>query len=276
MRPRYTLRPHALAHSHTHSRALRAYRSPPRTRGQAARPPALPAAAGHLRAADAVAAYAAACVCVVCAGVLACGVAGLARALYADVGRKTRARAAGFAAAAAECAREWEENGCGGRPGTSAVGRMCRQWGSCMERERWAEWDAVSGVVWAEAVSECGRAFVDGAGGVAGVLGIVSVAAVLAGGLGGVWAWALGGRRRGGRASGRVEERDLAEWTEVGDGDAGDEVYVQMPVPRLPTLPQRFVTARRGFADGRRGNGLALTPKRAPLVSITREPPPAR
>lgn len=273
-----------------HVRAVRTmYRTPPRSRRTLGRhwrragpgdEGAADDPARHIGVADAAAAYASAGVCVVAAGILAWGIAGLGRAVYADVGRKTRGRAAEFGAAAAECAREWKENDCGGRVSTSAVGRMCRDWGACMERGKWAEWDAVSGVVWAEAVSECGRAFVEGAGGMTGVFTISCSLLVLVVGLNALWRWFSGSGETGARSGrswnpvrrvvggGEFFGDDKEEWTEVVDDFRdGEEEDVSSGY-----APQRLLLPARGYGGC---NKALLTPRRATTVSISRRQVPA-
>lgn len=282
MRPRLDGAPHLSRH--TPGRALRAmhYRTPPRlrrtpgsgarrrgARGSAAVAAAATAAgpAAHVRAADAAAAYASAAVCVVAAAVVACALAGIARAVYADVARKTRARAAEFAAVAAECAREFADNDCAGRVGSSAVGRMCREWSVCLARGEYAEWDAVSGVVWAEAVSECGRAFVDGAGGMPVVFAICCSLVVFLSGSSVLWQWLF--QRSGSRTGTGRSDGERGEWIEVVDNGSEDEEIIAdgddfLRPPMLPRI--------RGYGDG---NKMLLTPRRPATFSISRQQLPA-
>ncbi|CDF35309.1 unnamed protein product [Chondrus crispus] len=104
--------------------------------------------------------------CVVVSLVLAAGVAAFARALYADVARKTSLRADHLAIQAAECLLARTANACLLRDGvathpTPALDALCKKWLACERRGHVVHRDALSATVWAETFAETVNSFAD-------------------------------------------------------------------------------------------------------------------
>lgn len=221
-----------------------------------------------------IAAIAHVAVCCVVAVVAVAGLGGFALALWGDVSRKTRARAARFVSAAEACVRDWEGNGCSASvPGrTTVLEDLCRGWAECIERGKFAEADAVSGTVWAEAVAEVVNAFANSVNSWSAVVAVG--AAVVALGLAGNCA--LAGVRQSGHTTGSsrrsaahpnsMEDEDHlrvldSKWAEVGSG-----ANSHWP----DTLPQRpeahIAVARQPLALLESGEEVPSTPKRGPRM----------
>lgn len=128
--------------------------------------PARESALTHLSRAYAVAGYAQAALCVVVSAVLVAFIVSFARGMLADVNRKTRHRASGAVRAADLCRRNFNENRCAAAEAaelvhTPALAALCVDWKDCFARADFAERDALSATVWAEAVAETFNAFAE-------------------------------------------------------------------------------------------------------------------
>lgn len=224
-------------------------------------------------------------VCCVVSAVAIVSVVGFARAVWADVSRKTRARAVRFTADAATCARDWEGNGCGvDLPSrTTVLEGLCREWAACVEGGKFSEVDAMSGTVWAEAIAEILNAFANSvnswsavvAVGVAvvvlGLAGNCALSGLRDGGNERLSAVHLPGRARSTEDIGHVENSDMfgdvdGQWTEVtAEGDLGGYGTVQESLTTRPAVaglpPARLLHS---------GDGVVSTPKCSPPLSWMR------
>lgn len=135
--------------------------------------PAREAALTHLSRAYAMAGYAQAALCVVVSAVLVAFIISFSRGMLADVSRKIRHRAGDAVRSSVECRRKFDENGCASAHRlTPSLAGLCSEWNECIAMGGFAERDAVSATVWAEAVAETFNAFAERISSTSVVIGI--------------------------------------------------------------------------------------------------------